>query len=432
MFTYIRLKNFKSLGDVTFDFRKKKNPASFRDVKQFIAIYGENGSGKSNFAESITLLIDSMNLFMNGWEKIEKRWEYYKTRDCEETSEAEYGILIHGREFQYKLGFKEALVYEELSCGSEGMIFRVKSMTDGTICKEFREGVFSEEFERFYVESEIDAHWGENSFLGKIADCISKDKYELPKAAIPEDIVHFVETVGRISASIHSRYGDEKRPRSNKYILDVFDDDSHSIAIVDEEKQLLKKTERILDDFLRQAYPDITRCYYTSKGEKNGRMEYEFCIQKNLSRRMFCILPLKDESEGTHNSIELLRCFINVFNGGLSVCDGFDCGIHDFLLETMLLSAKERMEELSANAESNEQEFTGQLIFTTHSTHLLNTLYPDEVFLISLDNYDEKSVSCIGDFNLNKRDSIRYRYIYGYFGGLPKADSIDYTFACGQ
>lgn len=429
MFTYIRLKNFKSLGDVTFDFRKKKEPESFRDVKQFIAIYGENGSGKSNFAESIVLLIDSMNSFREKCMSTGNSWEDYRTIDCNETSEAEYGILIRGKEFRYKMGFRDVLVYEELSCGADGMVFRVKSMADGTIGKEFREGVFSEEFEQFYVESEIDSHWGRYSFLGKMACCIAEDKYELPKAAIPEDIADFAETVGHMFASLHSRYGDIKLPQSNKYILDIFNEDNHSIANVEEEKQLLENTKKILDDFLRQAYPDIARCFYTSRGEKNGRMDYEFCIQKNLSKRMFCILPLKEESEGTHNSIEILRCLINVYNGGLSVCDGFDCGIHDFLLETMLLSAKERMAELSANAEGSEQEFTGQLIFTTHSTHLLNTLYPDEVYLISSDDYGEKSVSCMGGFNLNKRDSIRHRYIYGYFGGLPKAGGIDYTFA---
>lgn len=425
MFTYIRLKNFKSLGNVTFNFKKKENPETFRDVKQFIALYGVNGSGKSNFAESIALLIDSINLFKEEG----MRWKDYKTiGDCNETSEAEYGVLIGGREFKYKMGFREVLVYEELSCGSDGMIFRIESpIKGGTISKEFREDVFSEEYERFYVESEIDAHWGKDSFLGMMADCISKDKYELPKSAMPEDIVNFAETVGRMLALVRSRYGDIKIPHSSKYMLDVFDEDNHSIANVDEEKQLLENTKKILDDFLRQAYPDITRCSYMSNGEKNGKIDYEFCIYKNLSKRMFCILPLKEESEGTHNSIEILRCLINVYNGGVSVCDGFDCGVHDFLLERMILSARDKMEKLSSDAENVEQEFTGQLIFTTHSTHLLNTLRPDDVYLLSSDDDCEKSVSCMGGFNLNRRDSIRHRYMYGYFERYPKGDSIDYT-----
>ena len=60
MFTYIKLKNFMSFKDVTFDLKKgNKGP------KNFIAVYGENGSGKSNFVSSIDLLRRSMILLKN-------------------------------------------------------------------------------------------------------------------------------------------------------------------------------------------------------------------------------------------------------------------------------------------------------------------------------------------------------------------------------
>lgn len=47
MFEYIRLKNYKSFGDVDFNLLdKNKNP------KKLILIFGENGIGKSNLASS--------------------------------------------------------------------------------------------------------------------------------------------------------------------------------------------------------------------------------------------------------------------------------------------------------------------------------------------------------------------------------------------
>ena len=46
MFTYLHVKNFKSLVDFTIDFRNKRNTP-----RKFIAIYGENGAGKSNIVE---------------------------------------------------------------------------------------------------------------------------------------------------------------------------------------------------------------------------------------------------------------------------------------------------------------------------------------------------------------------------------------------
>lgn len=51
MFTYIKLKNFMSFRDIKFDFRNGR-----KGFKKFVAIYGENGSGKSNFVRSIDFL----------------------------------------------------------------------------------------------------------------------------------------------------------------------------------------------------------------------------------------------------------------------------------------------------------------------------------------------------------------------------------------
>ena len=58
MFTYIKLKNFLSFGEITLDLKQTAT-----SVKNFAAIYGENGSGKSNFVRSITLLCHSLSSF---------------------------------------------------------------------------------------------------------------------------------------------------------------------------------------------------------------------------------------------------------------------------------------------------------------------------------------------------------------------------------
>ena len=51
MFTYIRVKNFKSLKDVKFNLNRTKTKTN-----NFIAIYGENGSGKTNLVELFKFL----------------------------------------------------------------------------------------------------------------------------------------------------------------------------------------------------------------------------------------------------------------------------------------------------------------------------------------------------------------------------------------
>ena len=48
MFTYVKAKNFKSLKDIEFNLNKTK-----AKTNQFISIYGENGSGKTNIITTI-------------------------------------------------------------------------------------------------------------------------------------------------------------------------------------------------------------------------------------------------------------------------------------------------------------------------------------------------------------------------------------------
>ena len=52
MFESMRLVNFKSFTDVTFDFAQKNNSKP----KNLVSIYGENGSGKTNIVDSFKIL----------------------------------------------------------------------------------------------------------------------------------------------------------------------------------------------------------------------------------------------------------------------------------------------------------------------------------------------------------------------------------------
>ena len=55
MFEYIKLKNFKSFGNIEFNLLDKKG-----DPKQLILLYGENGIGKSNLASAFFMLSETL------------------------------------------------------------------------------------------------------------------------------------------------------------------------------------------------------------------------------------------------------------------------------------------------------------------------------------------------------------------------------------
>lgn len=60
MFTYVKLKNYKSLVDFEVDLTSSKN-----NPKKMIIIYGENGAGKSNFINAFFNLFETLNTKIN-------------------------------------------------------------------------------------------------------------------------------------------------------------------------------------------------------------------------------------------------------------------------------------------------------------------------------------------------------------------------------
>ncbi|MBW5381603.1 AAA family ATPase, partial [Brachyspira hampsonii] len=66
MFTYVKLKNYKSLVDFEVDLTSSKN-----NPKKMIIIYGENGAGKTNFINAFFTLFETLNTKIH-YDKINK------------------------------------------------------------------------------------------------------------------------------------------------------------------------------------------------------------------------------------------------------------------------------------------------------------------------------------------------------------------------
>lgn len=55
MFEYVKLKNFKSFGNIEFNLLDKKG-----EPKRLVLLYGENGIGKSNLASAFFMLSETL------------------------------------------------------------------------------------------------------------------------------------------------------------------------------------------------------------------------------------------------------------------------------------------------------------------------------------------------------------------------------------
>lgn len=120
------------------------------------------------------------------------------------------------------------------------------------------------------------------------------------------------------------------------------------------------------------------------------------------------------QSSGTLRLLTLVPAIYSAINEGKTVViDEIDNGIHPNLIKGLI--------KYFGKVDSN-----GQLIFTTHQTKLLNQqelLRPDEVWIMDKKDGVTRMYS-LNDFKIHKTLSLENGYLDGRFGGTPDVDNI--------
>ncbi|MFV0527798.1 MAG: AAA family ATPase [Lachnospiraceae bacterium] len=431
MFTYIKLKNFMSFNDVTIDFKN-----SNKEVKNFIAIYGENGSGKSNFVNSIDLLrrsIDPFNM-MGNFDKVQKLISekelpqeileivldnlnilQYIDRcrmiDNQEKTTVEYGFRIGNHEGYYILAFGERFLYEKLYyfMGKQrGKLFEIKN-TNEKIEILFSKKLFLNNKVEEEIRDEINKYWGKHTFLG----ILENERENKNESYINENFSPYIfEVLDMLKdISIHckmtSRSGSGISTSKPENVLQ--DLSKGKIEIVREPQ--LNYSERILKNFFTQAYADIKDVFY-EKSQEGNNIKYKLYVKKMIGGKIRTI-DFERESAGTQHILEIIRSLLGAFCGVTVVYDEIDNGIHDLLLKNILVSMID--------------EITGQLIITTHNTFMLETIDIKSAYVINVDYLGNKEVKCLNKYpRIQGTNNPRNMYLKGLFGGVPIVDIVDY------
>ncbi|MCL2718730.1 MAG: ATP-binding protein [Lachnospiraceae bacterium] len=431
MFTYIKLKNFLSFKDVTIDFQN-----SDKEVKKFIAIYGENGSGKSNIVNSIDLLRRSIESFgrMEHFEEIQKLMDkkefsheviemflnsfnisHHINRcrmvDCEENTTVEYGFRIGNNKGYYVLSFGERFSYEKLyyfTGKQRGILFEIKNTKDKNELFFSNKLFLSNEVEKD-IRNEINKYWGKHTFLGILENEIEKKNESYIKENYLSHIFEVLEMFNDISAYCKMTPHYKSRHYSDKPNNVLGDLSKGKIKAVKEAQ--LDCSERILKDFFTQAYADIKDVFY-KKSHESDEIEYKLFFKKMIGGKIRTI-DIERESAGTQHILDVIRSLLGAFCGVTVVYDEIDNGIHDLLLKNIILSMMD--------------EITGQLIITTHNTFLLESIDIKSAFVITVDYLGNKEVKCLNKYpRIQGTNNPRNMYLKGLFGGVPIVDIVDY------
>ena len=431
MFTYVRMKNFMSLKDVVFDFRK-----GVKEPKRFIAIYGENGSGKSNFVTSIDLLrksIDSFEMVINTerirdlakendipeefLEMLLKNTNIleYKNScrmlECDEPTTIEYGFKFNGHDGHYIISFEDRFLYEKLyyyTGKQRGVLFEI-DYTEQRLKIQFSNKLFKNKKVENELRDEVSKFWGKHTLLS----ILNKERKEKNEDYIKESYLEYVFDIMDMlkDTAIHCKNSaftgsevDAGKP--NNILMDL-----NKGKIKKEKEEVLNRSERIIRDFFTQAYADIKDIYYERK-LKDDIIFYKLYIKKMIGGQVRTI-DFDRESAGTQHILDIIRSLLGVFCGVTVVYDEIDNGIHDLLLKNVL--------------ESMIDDISGQLIITTHNTYMLELIDIKSIYVIAVDYQGNKEVKCLSEYSrIQGTNNPRIMYLKGLFGGIPIVDILDY------
>ena len=435
MFTYIKLKNYKSLIELEVDLTKKENTP-----KKLISIYGENGIGKSNFVDSFYTLKKIVSTRTIN-EKIRILTEKQKELQTDDFNKALYffgqlGSIIKNGFFSNSIDIinecktidsKDNMIIEVgFKIKSKSGIYCIETDNTDIISekldftlnknkvnffeitkkeKYLNESVFIDNEYKKEILSIIEKYWGKHSLLSLIAYEIEDKKENYVKKKIFNGIFEVINFFS--SLSILSR---------NK--LEVFKDIEeeklfYGTISANEEKKLIN-IENVINTFFTALFSDIKQAYYKKKVDRD-EINYILCFKKNIYNKLIDI-EYNRESTGTKNILKILPYLISAAKGKTVIIDEIDNGIHDLLILKIL--------------ENLSEDLKGQLIITTHNTLLLEEEFiKDSIYIFKVDENANKKLLSLNKFEgrIHPNLSIRKRYLKGLYGGIPFPIDIDFN-----
>ena len=293
MFTYIKAKNFKSLKNIEFNLNRTK-----LETNKFIAIYGENGSGKTNLVELFKFLqqltvsrlidvklnmlpkaffdlkekmIDSTPIDMQPIWQLSLNLEEYRMINEKDDTEIEYGFKINNKEGFYSIKFNTEIVEEKLYYlvnKQKGYYFKL-SKKDKNIVKELNKNIFVNEKYNEELKDNIEKYWGKYSFLSLLVFEEKEKNKEYVNNNISTKLFEITNKLMTMTIHVNKWY---LKFMPDNYMKKTVLADLKSGTISKNKINEIEKYENILNIFFSQAYADIKSVKYVIE-EKDDKIK---------------------------------------------------------------------------------------------------------------------------------------------------------------
>ena len=432
MFTKIRLRNFRSFGDVELNLTTRNG-----SPKNLAIIFGENGAGKSNLMSAFVLLhelFSTMNVrdlyeellsrqalyadedmenrrrqrLKAGMRDIQAIIDDYRMVGCKDPICVEYDFRINGNDGKYCITLGEnEIIHEKLEfllskrkgtyfdCTADSISINSNIVHEKALLNDIKDSA-----KRF---------WGKHSIISIIIhELLDKSK------AYGEDNMsdNFNKAMEELTL-ISSYLGIGSRTWNMFFApLEVLESPISGELSIDNENQL-EIVENVFTKFFSSINSDIRMVYYT-RTYNDKLVRYALVFEKLISGE-YRQIDFSKESTGNHQLLRVLCFLLSACCGNIVVIDEADSGVHDYLFLKLL-------QEISPF-------ISGQVIMTTHNTMLMEADFArNATYILSEEDSGHKVIRSISDYPQRTylANNIRSKYMEGKYGGLPNVSKLDF------
>jgi len=387
------------------------------------AIYGANGSGKSNLIKAISFL---KNLMLKGTNN-ENEIIDFKPFKLDETylkkpTKFEVELLIQEQIYAYGIVIFENRITEEWlylihNQKNEELIFERTTNAENISEIKVSPKLTQTDKEKIRYEIYAEELRPNQPF---ISEGIEK---KLPFVTKIRDVLHFYRYITPTNFNLEYFLFLINQSQTSNQILNLlvtkintgvsklhFQDADFDIKDFLEEQNLSNTIKHLTDETPVTFVMKNNKEYGIYNADNQVRMSRLYSTHHENSMTEF---EFREESDGTKMAIALLGVILTVlFDKVILFIDEIDRSLHPQLTQKLL----------EIYASNLNPEIQGQLIFTTHESNLLdlNLLRRDEVWFTEKDKHGATHLYSLSDFKPDHYGTeVEKGYLEGRFGAIP-------------
>ena len=393
---------------------------------RFSAIYGANGSGKSNLIKAISLL---ETIVEEG--KLPSDIEDLKFKLDEENSKLPISIgaefIANNNAYFYTITFEDGKILNEYLAHShkdnDELIFD-RNINNNIQSIKFYNDYYTSDKEKLFAEVLAEKLVQPNELLITFLSKKYPDDFKSIKTAYHwfDETLVIIKPDAKPGGIAHILESDTSTMDfANKFIPSL----NTGISKIEIKKKKfeeffgkedLKLRKRIIDDI--KTEPNKLQILTHSDTGEEVALVYEndeiitkrIITQHTNSEGKNIEFNIGQESDGTKRLIDYIPAFQEIINNDkVYVIDEIERSIHP-------ITIKEIVTKLAL-----DEQVKGQLIFSTHESNLLdqNILRPDEIWFAQKDIDGSSKIYSLSDFKIHNTIDIENGYLKGRFGGIP-------------